>query len=402
MADNTVIPAGAGGDSIRDIDKGGIKTQVVTLDLGGAGAESLIAGSMPVTGPLTDAQLRAAAVPVSGTFWQSTQPVSLATNTPTIQTGSNTIGAVTAPGAAALALDATLTGGTAKAVARGGAKGTTTAADLTSNPVDANTQALHVNLAGTNAVNATLAAETTKVIGTVNQGTSPWVTNDPGLPDTLGQKTMANSTGVVLASDQSSIPVAATLAAETTKVIGTVNVAAAQTIAVTQATASSLNAQVVGAAADAASASGNPVTIGLTARQTNRTAVSDGQNVRAAADDMGRAVMVLGQVRDLMTDAHTQIASSSAETTILAAAASTFHDMTQLVLTNQTATAVNVTIRDVAAGSARMIIALAASGGAVIPFARPVKQATVNTAWTAQLSSAAVTVNIYIQAEKNV
>jgi hypothetical protein len=71
-------------------------------------------------------------------------------------------------------------------------------------------------------VAATLAAETTKVIGTVNQGTSPWVTNDPGLPDTLGQKTMANSTGVVLASDQASVPVAATLTAETTKVIGSV------------------------------------------------------------------------------------------------------------------------------------------------------------------------------------
>lgn len=42
---------------------------------------------------------------------------------------------------------------------------------------------------------------------TVTQGTSPWVTNDPGLPDTLGQKTMANSTGVAISSDQSSIPV---------------------------------------------------------------------------------------------------------------------------------------------------------------------------------------------------
>ena len=31
-----------------------------------------------VTGPLTDAQLRATAVPVSGTFWQATQPVSAA------------------------------------------------------------------------------------------------------------------------------------------------------------------------------------------------------------------------------------------------------------------------------------------------------------------------------------
>lgn len=34
--------------------------------------------SQAVTGPLTDAQLRAVAVPVSGTFWQATQPVSLA------------------------------------------------------------------------------------------------------------------------------------------------------------------------------------------------------------------------------------------------------------------------------------------------------------------------------------
>lgn len=35
--------------------------------------------SHPVTGPLTDTELRAAAVPVSGTFWPATQPVSLAT-----------------------------------------------------------------------------------------------------------------------------------------------------------------------------------------------------------------------------------------------------------------------------------------------------------------------------------
>lgn len=41
----------------------------------------------------------------------------------------------------------------------------------------------------------------------VTQGTSPWITNDPGLPDTLGQKNSAGSTSVVLASDQPSVPV---------------------------------------------------------------------------------------------------------------------------------------------------------------------------------------------------
>lgn len=61
--------------------------------------------------------------------------------------GTNAIGTVTANigTAGALALDATLTGGSAKTVARGGAKGTTVAGDITSNPVDANTQALHVD-----------------------------------------------------------------------------------------------------------------------------------------------------------------------------------------------------------------------------------------------------------------
>ena len=49
-------------------------------------------------------------------------------------------------------------------------------------------------------------------------------------PTTLGQGTMATSLKVVLPSDQSSIPVAATLTAETTKVIGTVNIAASQNV----------------------------------------------------------------------------------------------------------------------------------------------------------------------------
>ena len=43
--------------------------------------------------PLTDAQLRATPVAVSGTFWQATQPVSLA-SLPALAAGSNTIGSI--------------------------------------------------------------------------------------------------------------------------------------------------------------------------------------------------------------------------------------------------------------------------------------------------------------------
>ena len=52
MADNTVLNTGAGGDLIRDIDRSGVKTQVVALDVGGAGAEALLSTTspMPVAG----------------------------------------------------------------------------------------------------------------------------------------------------------------------------------------------------------------------------------------------------------------------------------------------------------------------------------------------------------------
>lgn len=50
MADNTTLPTGVGGDTVRTIDKSGNKTQVVTLDVGGAGAEALLAGTVPVSG----------------------------------------------------------------------------------------------------------------------------------------------------------------------------------------------------------------------------------------------------------------------------------------------------------------------------------------------------------------
>lgn len=160
---------------------------------------------------------------------------------------------------------------------------------------------------------------------------------------------------------------------------------------------------ITGDVAHDAADSGNPVKVGGKARTTNPTAVADADRVDATFDDIGRQVVVLNQVRDLVVHQHTQIASSSSETTIVTAgAAGVFHDLTHLIVTNQTATAVNVTIKDATAGTTRMIIALAANGGAVIPFSVPVPQASAANNWTATLSSASVTVNIFAQAVKNV
>ena len=104
MADNTRLNLGAGGDLIRSIDKAQGKAQVVAIDLGGLGTESLLTTSLPVTGPLTDTELRATAVPISGTVTASgpltdTQlrasavPTSLAT-LPALVAGTANIGDV--------------------------------------------------------------------------------------------------------------------------------------------------------------------------------------------------------------------------------------------------------------------------------------------------------------------
>ena len=51
----------------------------------------LRASAVPVSGPLTDTQLRASAVPVSGTFWQATQPVSDAGGSLTVDDGAGSL-----------------------------------------------------------------------------------------------------------------------------------------------------------------------------------------------------------------------------------------------------------------------------------------------------------------------
>lgn len=150
-----------------------------------------VTGTVTTAG-LTDTQLRASAVPVSlaalpalaaggnvigGVTQSGTWNIGAVTTLPALVAGSAIIGKVgidqSTPGtsnavsitnaslavtAAALPLptgaasDATLTGGTAKAISRGGAKGTTTAADVTSTVAGVNHQAIDVaiyNAAGT-------------------------------------------------------------------------------------------------------------------------------------------------------------------------------------------------------------------------------------------------------------
>lgn len=118
------------------------------------------------------------------------------------------ISAVSLPLPAGAATDAVLTGGTAKSIVRGGAKGATVAADVTSTAEGADHQALDVQLySGAAAINPqtiraltaadVVSAELTKWIGS----TAP----------TVGSKTSANSIPVVIASDQAAVTVSGPL-----------------------------------------------------------------------------------------------------------------------------------------------------------------------------------------------
>ena len=88
----------------------------------------------------------------------NSQPIVIASNQSTVPVTAN---AGTNLNTSALVLDVTLTGGTAKSIARGGAKGSTTAADVTSTNIDANTQALDVSIKG-----VTAAVQVTSPTGT--------------------------------------------------------------------------------------------------------------------------------------------------------------------------------------------------------------------------------------------
>lgn len=102
----------------------------------------------------------------------------------------------------------TQTDGTQKSIVRGGAKGTTVAADVTSTAEGGNNQALDVQI-----YHGGVAKDPTQIRALTNADVvtaeiSKWIGS---AAPTVGQKAMASSIPVVIASDQSSIAVTATI-----------------------------------------------------------------------------------------------------------------------------------------------------------------------------------------------
>ena len=91
---------------------------------------------------------------------------------------------------------------------------------------------------------------------------------------------------------------------------------------------------------------------------------------------------------------HNRIAlTDGVETELIAAGgAGVFRDLAFLILSNSSATAIHVDIRDALAGTIRMTVAVDAESAVPVAIPVPLPQAVVNTAWTAEVSAAVTTV----------
>ena len=179
-----------------------------------------------------------------------------------------------------------------------------------------------------------------------------------------GQASMAASAPVVIASNQSSIPVA-------------------------------------GDVANAASDSGNPIKIGGVGKTANPTAVTDGQRVNATFDKLGKQVVV-GSIRDLKASTYASVATG-AETTIVAGIASTFLDVYGCIVANNSATATQVSFKDSLSGTTRFALYVPAGDtrGFMEGESAAYAQATVNQAWTALCQPSVSALLITLQYVKN-
>lgn len=298
-------------------------------------------------------------------------------------------------------------------------------------------------------VNATLSAETTKVIGTVNQGTSPWVTSNAttsvvgnGAAATAQRVTLANdSTGIIatvgaVTAITNALPVGANVIGKVSidqTTPGTTNLVAlaanqstnvaqlagtttdtnsgnksAGTLRVTLATD---QVQLTNALKVDGSATTQPVSIagtvvvddlaaaptgsavpanaqyqGNLAQTALPTAATPGNLVGNLSDKYGRQVVLPNAIRDVMGSQTTTITSSTSETTIITQAATIFNDLVSVFISNTSATAARVDIRDATAGSIIFQFFIPANDMRGVSLTTPWPQTTVNNNWTAQSS----------------
>jgi hypothetical protein len=146
-----------------------------------------------------------------------------------------------------------------------------------------------------------------------------------------------------------------------------------------------------------------PIMVAGRATTANPTAVADADVSRIMVDKLGKVIAV-SAVRDLKGVQATTITSSTSETTIVTAVASTFLDVYGLILTNSSASAQVVTIKDATAGTTRAVIEVPAGDtrGFMLDAGSAIPQAAVNNNWTATCTTSLASLYVTALYVKNI
>ncbi len=155
------------------------------------------------------------------------------------------------------------------------------------------------------------------------------------------------------------------------------------------------NPSVVGNVAHDGVDSGAPVKVGGIAYAADPVVVSALDRANAYCDQLGKLVTVPLACRALISQSTVTLTTTTETTILTAAGAGIYLDISWLVFTNTSATAVRVDIRPSTGGGVLLSLNLEASKTLIVDLSDiPIIQTTANNNWTVQLSAAVTDVRI--------
>lgn len=353
-ADNRIkVSVETGGSGLTDAE---LRATPVPISAG----SSLLVSQL--SGAVDSVSITNASIPVTGTFWQSTQPVSV-TDTLVINQVSGSNWSVSA------------------------------SLDTTASLYNADNR-LRVSLepGGSGLTDAELRASPVPVMQVSGYSDSVNITN-ASIPvtGTFWQTTQPISAGSSLTVDQ--------LSGANWSV--TASLVASSSINVNGATNSTVSVGPV--LHDAVDDGAAPQKVGGTAMTANPTAVAGGDIVRFVGDKIGRQLSRPVQVRELLKTAYATL-TNGAETTLLAGTAGEFNDLIWISFTNLSTAAValntgaQVDIRSTTAGPVVLSAYVENKATVTIHPAVPIPMNTAADAWTADRSDIGASANILVSA----
>lgn len=239
-----------------------------------------------------------------------------------------------------------------------------------------------------------LSAETTKVIGTVNQGTSPWVGNTTQLGGTAIDTNSGNKSGgtqrVILATDSVALTTAGLFSVKVDQTtVGTTNAVSIAQIGANTVVTGGANGSISigGTVAQNVAITQNPVIVGGSGVSAEPTVVTTGRSMQWVGDLYGKQIVSPYAGRDNWVKG-TATTTGTSDTSVVASAGGSLRNyMTDLSIANTGATTSLITIKDGSAGATLWYTIAPAGGGSNKTFNSPVRGTAATAIYFAAGSS---------------